>query len=70
MRREGLIGACALAPVLALGACTGVGQGTASYDALAAATKACQDKGGALTLRPGYDGQELSSYDCVGARER
>jgi hypothetical protein len=65
MTRTAIIGACA-----SLVACTGVGQGTASYDALAAATKACQDKGGALTLRSGYDAQELSSYDCVGGQKR
>ncbi len=66
MRRWALIGVSALSAV----ACAGVGQGTASYDTLAAATKACQDKGGELRLRPGYDAQELASYDCVGERER
>jgi hypothetical protein len=67
MRLETLM---VLPAALALGACAGVGQGTASYDALAAATKACQDKGGELRLRPGYDGQEMSSYDCVNGEKR
>jgi hypothetical protein len=64
MRRWALVGVSALTAF----ACAGVGQGTASYDALAAATKACQDKGGALRLRPGYDAQQMASYDCVGGR--
>ena len=51
-----------------LAGCTGVGQGAASYDALARASKDCQDRGGQLQLRSGYDDQQLSSYDCVGAR--
>ena len=54
---------------LAAGACTGVGQGTADYDAIAAATRDCQAKGGELKLRPNYDERELSSYDCVGGRK-
>ncbi len=58
------------AAVLGLCACTGVGQGTASYDALARAARECQDEGGELKLRPGYDGQQLSSWDCVGGRKR
>jgi hypothetical protein len=53
---------------VALAACAGVGQGTASYDQLAGASRACKDRGGELQLRSGYDERELSSYDCVGAR--
>ncbi len=66
MTRAAVFGVLALA----IGACAGVDQGPASYDALAAATKACRDEGGELKLRSGYDGQELSSYDCVGGRAR
>jgi hypothetical protein len=54
---------------LAADACTGVGEGTADYDAIAAATRDCRAHGGELKLRPNYDGRELSSYDCVGGRK-
>ncbi|HSZ52082.1 MAG TPA: hypothetical protein VK801_10965 [Caulobacteraceae bacterium] len=70
MRRETAI--CVALPAVAAaalaGCASGVGQGAASYDALARATKDCQERGGQLQLRSGYDDQELSSYDCVGAR--
>jgi hypothetical protein len=68
MRREAMIGL--VLPALSIVGCSGVGQGEASYDVLAAATKACQEKGGELKLRSGYDGQALSSYDCVGGDKR
>jgi hypothetical protein len=67
MRREIVMATLPAAAVM-LGACSGVGQGTASYDALQAADRACHDRGGELQLRNGYDGHELSNYDCVGAR--
>jgi hypothetical protein len=54
---------------LPAGACTGVGQGTANYDSLAAAMGECKSSGGELVLRAGYDERELSSYDCVRARK-
>jgi hypothetical protein len=60
----------ALLPLaLASGACSGVGQGAADYDSVAKATRDCQADGGELKLRPNYDGRELSSYDCIGARK-
>ena len=70
MRRETAISITlpAIAAAAIAGCASGVGQGTASYDALSRASKACEDRGGQLQLRPGYDDQELSSYDCVGAR--
>jgi hypothetical protein len=70
MRRETAISVALPAVAVAtLAACaSGVGQGAASYDALARASKACQERGGQLQLRTGYDDQDLSSYDCVGAR--
>jgi hypothetical protein len=70
MRREPAISvaAPAVAAAILAGCASGVGQGAASYDALSRASKACQDRGGQLQLRSGYDDQELSSYDCVGAR--
>ncbi len=70
MRSLSALRMSAPAAILVLGGCSGVGQGTASYDAIAAASKTCQDEGGELKLRPGYDGQELSSWDCVGARAK
>ncbi|HEY1929965.1 MAG TPA: hypothetical protein VGG92_21045 [Caulobacteraceae bacterium] len=70
MRRETAMSVAlpAFAAAALAGCASGVGQGTANYDALARASKACQERGGQLQLRPGYDDQDLSSYDCVGAR--
>jgi hypothetical protein len=70
MRRETAMTVAlpAVAAATLAGCASGVGQGAASYDALARASRACQDRGGQMQLRPGYDDQELSSYDCVGAR--
>jgi hypothetical protein len=69
MRRETAISvAFPAVAVVALTGCAGVGQGAAGYEALARASKDCQDRGGTLQLRAGYDERELSSYDCVGAR--
>ena len=70
MRRETVITVTlpAVAAAALAGCASGVGQGAASYDALSRASKACQDRGGQLQLRAGYDDQDLSSYDCVGAR--
>ena len=45
-------------------------RGVASYDGLKAATVTCEAKGGALRLRKGYQGQDLSDYDCALARTR
>ncbi|HEY2051187.1 MAG TPA: hypothetical protein VGH03_17750 [Caulobacteraceae bacterium] len=70
MRRETVITVTlpAVAAAALAGCASGVGQGAASYDDLSRASKACQDRGGQLQLRAGYDDQDLSSYDCVGAR--
>jgi hypothetical protein len=68
MRLEAAISVTFPAVAVALTGCAGVGQGAASYDVLARAAKDCQDRGGTLQLRAGYDERELSSYDCVGAR--
>jgi hypothetical protein len=58
----------ALIGSLWLAGCAGdsytLGQGDANYDAIAAATKECQAKGGEIRLKPGYDNRELSSYEC------
>ena len=48
----------------------GLDRGIASYDALKAATSACEAKGGALTLHKGYDGHDMSDYDCVIGKAR
>jgi hypothetical protein len=37
----------------------------ASYDALRAATGTCEQKGGKIRLRDGYDGRTLSDYECA-----
>ncbi|MEO7026482.1 MAG: hypothetical protein ABI056_02915 [Caulobacteraceae bacterium] len=51
---------------LAAGGCAshGVGGGPADYDSLKAATEECQAEHGRLVLRSGYDGRQLSSYEC------
>ena len=41
-----------------------LGQGDANYDAVKAATQACQAQGGQIHLKSGYDGRELASYEC------
>jgi len=53
-----------------LGASYSFDRGVASYDELKAATSACEAKGGALTLRKGYDGHDMSDYDCVIGKAR
>jgi hypothetical protein len=60
-----------LAPVIAalavtLCACASyeLPQGDANYDAIKAASDECQAKGGKIELRSGYDGRQLSSYQC------
>ncbi len=59
------------AVALALCACAstapdsyGLGPGDANYDAIKAATQACQAQGGQIHLKNGYDGRELASYQC------
>ena len=42
----------------------GLGQGDANYDAIKAATQACQAQGGQIHLKNGYDGRELGNYEC------
>jgi hypothetical protein len=42
----------------------GLGQGDANYDAIKTATQACEAQGGQIRLKSGYDGRDLSSYDC------
>ncbi|MEO8925982.1 MAG: hypothetical protein ABI306_02355 [Caulobacteraceae bacterium] len=41
-----------------------LGPGDANYDAIKAATQACQAQGGQIRLKSGYDGRELASYEC------
>jgi hypothetical protein len=53
-----------------LDASYGLDRGVASYDALKSATSACEAKGGAIRLRKGYDGQDLSDYDCAVGKAR
>ncbi|HEY5072972.1 MAG TPA: hypothetical protein VII63_13195 [Caulobacteraceae bacterium] len=66
----------AVAACLWLGGCAagtgsyGLGQGDANYDALAKATTECSAKGGEISLRNGYDGRELSSYECRTGKPR
>ena len=42
----------------------GLGQGDANYDAIKTATQACEAQGGQIRLKSGYDGRDLSSYEC------
>jgi hypothetical protein len=51
---------------LALCACTSYGapDGDANYDAMKAATDACQARGGHLQLKAEHDGRAVSDYDC------
>jgi hypothetical protein len=50
----------------ALCACASYGapDGDANYDAMKAATDACQAKGGHLQLKAEHDGTTVSDYDC------
>jgi len=63
------VAALAIAASLAVCGCAqsayGVGEGDANYDALAKATKECKAKGGEVRLKTGYDGRDLSSYQCL-----
>ena len=47
-----------------------LGTGDANYDALNAATKTCQEQGGVVKLKSGYDGRMLDSYMCVGGKAK
>ena len=47
-----------------------LGSGDANYDALKAATQSCQAQGGEVRLRSGYDGRQMSSYQCVIGKPR
>lgn len=42
----------------------GLPQGDANYDAIKSATDDCKAKGGHIELKSGYDGRQLSSYEC------
>ena len=42
----------------------GLPQGDANYDAIKSASDNCAAKGGHIELRTGYDGRQLSSYEC------
>jgi hypothetical protein len=52
------------------GASYGLDRGVASYDGLKAATATCEAKGGALRLRKGFEGRDLSDYDCAIGKAR
>ncbi len=39
--------------------------GDANYDALKRATQACEARHGQIELRKGYDGRDLSNYECA-----
>lgn len=63
--------------VLALAGCADMsgpsyelGNGDANYDALTAATKACEAEGGQVKLRSGYDSRLLSNYLCIGGKAK
>jgi hypothetical protein len=47
-----------------------LGHGDANYDALKAATQACQAQGGQLQLKSGYDDRDLASYECKSGKAR
>ena len=47
-----------------------LGQGDANYDAIKAATQACQAQGGQIHLKNGYDGRELANYECKMGKAR
>ncbi len=51
---------------MSLCACASYGlpQGDANYDAIKSATDDCRAKGGHIELKSGYDGRQLSSYEC------
>ena len=72
-----MMGKAAFVLALALAGCGGLGQGSyelgsgdANYDALKTATLACQAQGGAIRRRNGYDGRDLSGYECAGGKAR
>lgn len=47
-----------------------LGSGDANYDALKAATQTCQAQGGQVRLKDGFDGRQMSSYQCVVGKPR
>jgi len=63
---------CVLPVAMFVGACADMtaasydlDRGTASYDALKAATETCKATGGSIVLRKTYSGQDLSDYRCA-----
>jgi hypothetical protein len=43
----------------------GLDHGVASYDALKTAGETCRGQGGEIRLRKGFEGRDLSDYQCV-----
>ena len=71
MARFAIIGAVTLSGCGGLSdASYGLEPGDATYDALRAATAACQAKGGEIRQRGGGEGQNLSDYECAIGRAR
>lgn len=52
------------------GASYDLDRGVASYDSLRTATAACVAKGGVIQTRKGYEGRDLSDYECVVGKTR
>ncbi len=52
------------------GASYGLDRGVASYDSLRTATATCAAKGGVIQTRKGYEGRDLSDYECVVGKTR
>ncbi len=70
----GLSASLALAPLAGCGGLADrsyvLDQGDANYDALKAATAACEAKGGAIRPRKDYDQRDLSGYECAIGKAR
>ncbi len=52
------------------GASYDLDRGIANYDSLRTATATCTAKGGVIQARKGYEGRDLSDYECVVGKTR
>ena len=48
----------------------GFDRGIANYDALKTASATCEAKGGVIRVRKGYEGRDLSDYQCAVGKSR
>ena len=48
----------------------GLDRGVANYDALNTASTTCAAKGGVIRMRKGYEGRDLSDYECAIGKSR